>query len=242
MKVFDEKNPRTLADCISDAIAAGLDAAAACPLKTLDTKVEDRQNAVGTYLQDTFELFKGLLRADDSVVLTGAVRWDWLRHDVIDKSPPQAGRPSATAVNTFSRLNPRAGLNYNLSHDYSVYFSYSQGFRAPAFLELTCSSPAAACPGLQAGAAPDPPLKSVKATNYEVGLRTRPTPWLESDLSLFRTDVSDDIFSVSPAGTTAVFFQNIGGTRRQGLEVSLRGTFGGPPQPIAGARATSHTT
>jgi iron complex outermembrane recepter protein len=79
------------------------------------------------------------------------------------------------------------------------------------------------CPGLQVGVAPDPPLKAVTATNYEVGMQAHPFPWLDVDVSLYRTDVSNDIFSVSPTGTTGVFFQNIGRTRRQGAEVALQG-------------------
>jgi outer membrane receptor protein involved in Fe transport len=97
----------------------------------------------------------------------------------------------------------------------------------PAFLELTCASPGAICPGLQAGVAPDPPLHPVQATTYEVGLRARPLSWLETELSLYRTNVSNDIFSVSPTGTIGLFFQNVGDTRRQGLEFSARGTLRG---------------
>jgi iron complex outermembrane receptor protein len=78
---------------------------------------------------------------------------------------------------------------------------------------------------LQAGVAPDPPLKAVKARNYELGVRSRPWPWLEAQVSLFRTDVIDDIFAVTPTGTTGVFFQNIGNTRREGLELAARASF-----------------
>ena len=227
VKVFEEKNERTLAECIDEAVAEGENTAEACPLKELSTQVRDNQNAFGVYLQDTFDLAKALFLKGDSLVLTAALRWDWLRHDITDESPGLDGRPSAAGVFTFSRVNPRMGFNYNLSPDLGLYFSYSQGFRAPAFLELTCAGPAAACPGLQAGVAPDPRLNPVKANNYELGFRGRPYPWLETELSLFRTDISDDIFSVSPTGTIGVFFQNIGDTRRQGLELSIRGTYRG---------------
>ena len=37
---------------------------------------------------------------------------------------------------------------------------------------------------MQAGTAPDPPLKPVRATNYEIGVRTRPLPWLSGQLIL----------------------------------------------------------
>jgi len=190
--------------------------------RELSTRATDSQHAVGVYVQDTLDLFTDLFRAGDSLVLTVAARWDWLRHDIKDLSPEDGDRPRATGVHTFARANPRVGLNYNVSRDHGVYFTYGEGFRAPAFLELTCASPAAVCPGLQAGVAPDPPLKAVKAMSYELGLRSRPFPWLEGELVLFRTDVRDDIFSVAPTGTTGVFFQNIGDTRRQGIEVAIR--------------------
>jgi outer membrane receptor protein involved in Fe transport len=189
-------------------------------MRALESLILDHQNAVGAYGQDTLDLAKGVLRAGDRLVTTVAVRWDWLRHDIDDRSPP-GPQPNASGVSTFSRPNPAIGFNYNPSRDWNFYFSYSEGFRAPAFLELTCAGPGSICPGLQAGVAPDPPLKAVTARNYEVGVRARPTPWLDADLALYRTDVSDDIYSVSPTGTTGLFFQNVGDTRRQGIEVSL---------------------
>jgi outer membrane receptor protein involved in Fe transport len=74
--------------------------------------------------------------------------------------------------------------------------------------------------------APDPPLDPVLARTYEVGAYTRPLPWHDVTFALFRTDVSDDIYSIAPTGTVGVFFQNIGSTRREGIELSLRGRAG----------------
>src|SRR5207244_1113072 len=224
-QVFEEKNDRALAACFEAALAAGGDPAAACPLKALSTRVADKQNGVGLYVQDTLDLAQGILLETDRFVLTVAGRWDWLRHEILDQSPLAEERRRATGRSTFSRFTPRVGFNYNLSPEYGVYVSYSQGFRAPAFLELTCAGPGAICPGLQAGVAPDPPLQSVKAEHYEIGFQARPVLWLEADLALFRADVRDDIFAVSPTRTVGLFFQNIGNTRRQGLELSLRGTY-----------------
>jgi len=188
--------------------------------RELESLIGDNQTAVGLYLQDTLDVARNMLLAGDRLVATVAVRWDWLRHDIDDRSPP-GDRPSAAGVSTFSRANPSIGFNYNLSPAFGLYFNYAEGFRAPAFLELTCAGPGAICPGLQAGVAPDPPLKAVSARNYEVGFRTRPTRWLDGELALFRADVSDDIFSISPNGTTGLFFQNVGDTRRQGVEISV---------------------
>jgi iron complex outermembrane recepter protein len=189
----------------------------------LETKVRDRQDTLAVYLQDTFRLASSALREGDELILTAAARWDWIRHRIGDESPVRPGREDASGVHAFRRLDPLVGLNYNLSRDHGFYVSWSQGFRAPALLELTCAGPAAICPGLQAGTAPDPPLNPVRAINYELGLRTRPVRWLSAHVSAYRTDVFDDIFSISPAGTSGVFFQNIGKTRRQGLEARVRG-------------------
>ena len=49
-----------------------------------------------------------------------------------------------------------------------------------------------------------------------------PGAWLDVDAAIYRTNVANDIFSVAPTGTVGVFFQNIGSTRRQGVEVAVR--------------------
>ena len=193
-------------------------------VRTVDSKVHDDQHAWAVYAQDTLDVARALLREDDKLVLTAATRFDWVRHQIGDVGPFGA-RPSAAGTDTFSRVNPRVGLNYNLSPAASLYFVYAQGFRVPAFLELTCASPGSVCPGLQAGVASDPPIKPVTVDHYELGTRLALRPWLRLDLALFRTDVHDDIFSISPTGTTAVFFQNVGETRRQGAEVYARATL-----------------
>ena len=188
--------------------------------RELQADLTDLQDAVGVWLQDSLTLVRDLFVPGSTLVLTVAGRWDYLRHDIDDR----LGGPSS-GVHEFNRFNPRAGVNLNLSERLRLYASYGEGFRAPAFLELTCAGPGAVCPGLQVGVAPDPPLRAVTARSYEVGAQARPLAWLDVALSGFRTDVGDDIFSVAPTGTTGVFFQNIGSTRREGVELGLRGHF-----------------
>jgi iron complex outermembrane receptor protein len=227
IRVFEEQNERSLRRCIEEAIAEGEDPAEECStLSELESDLTDHQNTFGFYIQDTAELGRSLLLPGDSLIVTGALRYDYVRHDITDRSPEDPGKASGRA--SFDRFTPRAGINYNLTDRYGAYVSYSQGFRAPAFLELTCADPDAPCVGIQAGVAPDTgffTLRPVKATNYELGFRARPFPWLDGSLALFRTDVSDDIFSVAPAGTINLFFQNVGDTRREGLEFGLRGIY-----------------
>lgn len=192
--------------------------------RALDSEVRDSINAVGAWVQDTLDVARGLLIPGDRLVLTTSARFEFLRHVIGDRTP-DPDNPRSSGGHTYVRTQPRFGINYNPTKNVDLYFSYAEGFRAPSFLELTCASPATICPGLQAGVAADPPLKPVKARNYEVGVRARPWSWLEGSLSLYRTDVRDDIFSVAPTGTVGLFFQNVGGTRRQGIELALRGKF-----------------
>jgi iron complex outermembrane receptor protein len=188
--------------------------------RTLDADLTDLQDAVGAFAQDSLTLVRDLLVPGSSVVVTVAGRWDFVRHDIDDR----LGGPSG-GVHEFNRFNPRAGVTFNVSDRLRAYASYAEGFRAPAFLELTCAGPGAVCPGLQAGVAPDPPLHAATARSWELGAQARPLRWLAVDVSGFRTDVSDDIFAVAPTGTTGLFFQNVGSTRREGVELGLRGRF-----------------
>jgi len=187
----------------------------------LAANLKDSQQVWGAYVQDSLTLLRDFAWPGSSLVFTAAGRWDYVSHHITDL----LGGPSGGDF-TFSRFNPRVGINVNLSERVGFYASYGEGFRAPAFLELTCAGPGAVCPGLQAGVAQDPPLNPVVAKTYEVGTYLRPLPWLDVDASLYRTDVSNEIFAVAPTGTIGVFFQNIGATRRQGAEFALRGRWG----------------
>jgi outer membrane receptor protein involved in Fe transport len=179
--------------------------------------LKDRQQIWGAYIQNSLTLLRNFAGPRSSLVLTTAGRWDSVNHDITDL----LGGPSGGDF-TFSRFDPRVGINVNLSDRIGFYASYGEGFRAPAFLELTCAGPGAVCAGLQVGVAQDPPLQPVVAKTYEIGTYLRPFPWLDINASLYRTNVSSEIFAVSPTGTVGVFFQNIGSTRRQGAEFSLR--------------------
>lgn len=181
----------------------------------------DAQQSVGAYVQNTVTILRDFAGRGSGLLLTAAGRWDYLRHAIDDR----LGGPSGGAF-TFSRFNPRVGINLDLGERLGFYASYGESVRAPAFLELTCAGPGAVCPGLQVGVAADPPLKPVVAQTYEVGVYSHPLGWLDVDASLYRTDVRDDIYSVSPTGTVGVFFQNVGATRREGAELSARARWG----------------
>lgn len=146
---------------------------------------------------------------------TVAARYDWIRvpfEDLID--------PSQNGLNIFRRLSPRAGLTWSGNGGHEVFASVSRGFRAPAVVELACSDPTAACP-LPFALGPDPALRPVVATTYELGWHVRTPHGLDASADVYRTDVRDDIFFIAST-VTGGYFQNIGATRRSGAEVALQ--------------------
>ncbi len=130
------------------------------------------------------------------------------------------------AEHTFSSVNPAVGLTMTPTDALTFYANYNVASRAPTVIELGCSNPAAPC-GLPNDFASDPDLKQVVARTAEVGVR-RSTPdqrWVWS-ADLFRTVNSDDIQFVA-ASTNQGYFDNVGTTRREGLDLAMGGRQGG---------------
>ena len=147
---------------------------------------------------------------------TAAARYDWIR-------VPFEGLLDATqsGLHIFRRLSPRAGLTWSGGGGHEVFGSVSRGFRAPAIVELACADPQAACP-LPFALGPDPALKPVVATTYELGWHVRaPQGRADASADVYRTDVRDDIFFIAST-VTGGYFQNIGATRRSGLELAFQ--------------------
>ena len=151
-----------------------------------------------------------------SLTVTAAGRYDYIRLPFEDLL-----HPSQSGLNIFRRLSPRVGLSWRAAAGHELYASLSRGFRAPALVEIGCADPAAACP-LPFALGPDPALRPVVATTYETGWHFRRSPGgLDLSADVYWTDVQDDIFFVAST-LTAGYFQNIGATRRAGVELAAQ--------------------
>lgn len=120
----------------------------------------------------------------------------------------------------FRRVNPALGASVQLTPRFAVYAAYGEANRAPSPVELTCADPEAPCRLPNAFVA-DPPLKQVVARTAEAGLRGRdgPVAWR---LGAFDVHSEDDILFISAGAlTNQGYFDNVGRTRRRGLELSL---------------------
>lgn len=190
------------------------------PLPRLASDLSDSQLALGAFLQDQVRVAEGPLAG---LGATAAVRFDRIVHRIMDSSPDDPGKATGNAA--FHAWVPAVGLTWTFAPRWLASVSWSSGFRAPAFLELTCADPTAPCVGLQAGVAPDTSLtllRPVRSRSLEAGLSAAFLESVTATLSLFRADLHNDIYSVASPGTTRVFFQNIGDTRRTGFELALR--------------------
>lgn len=168
----------------------------------------------GFFLTDTFDVTPAF-----AVTVSG-------RYNIAQVNLADQLGTNLTGNNRFSHVNPAIGATYKLLPGVTAYAGYSTSNRAPTASEIECSDPLQPCL-LPANLAGDPPnLQQVVAHTYEVGLRGRSVPagktsgGLTWNLSLFRTNLEDDIYAISTSLSSG-FFQNIGSTRRQGLEAGI---------------------
>ena len=183
----------------------------------------DAQVGFAAWLQDRVEVAEGPLAG---LGLRAAVRFDRISHDVVDATPGSDGAASGTAA--YSLWLPALGLTWAFAPEWLASLSWSQGARAPAFLELTCADPTAPCIGLQAGVAQDATfthLRPVRSNAFEAGVAGSPLPGVTASANAFLVDLHDELYSVSEPPNT-VYFQNVETTRRQGLELALRARRG----------------
>jgi outer membrane receptor protein involved in Fe transport len=125
---------------------------------------------------------------------------------------------------TFQRFNPAIGFTMG-SDALTFYLGYSEANRAPSPVELTCADEDDPCRLPNAFLA-DPPLEQVVAKTFEAGVRgTRGEGRWHA--GLFHTTNDDDILFISAGAlTNQGFFDNVGETRRLGLELNLSGDAG----------------
>lgn len=137
-----------------------------------------------------------------------------------------------TALNgrhRFERLNPGIEFDYALSDGISLRAGYAKSNRVPTPAELSCADENAPC-SLTNFFVADPPLKQVVAKSWEAGAKGKgqiggfAIDWL---LSAYRTDNRNDIQYVASEIRGRAYFRNIGMTRRQGVEATLRASRGG---------------
>jgi outer membrane receptor protein involved in Fe transport len=182
----------------------------------------------GAYLTDT-------LSPSDLLHVTAAVRYNVSQESIngysIDPDPADYGNgflgsTPVTGDHSFVHINPSLGFTVTPTPYTTYYADYNVSTRAPTVIELGCANPAVPC-GLPDDFASDPDLQQVVSRTFEIGLRGN-----LADQSLFwtadafHTVNSNDIQFIATA-TNSGYFDNVGDTRREGLDLAFGGREGG---------------
>jgi len=174
----------------------------------------------GLFATDTLSL-------NDFWHLTFSGRYNHVKVENRDQITPDVTDPeSLSGDHTFNRFNPAVGLTFTPSAALTLYGSYNEGMRAPTSMELGCANPDEPCklPNAMAG---DPPLKKVVSKTFELGARGALVNDMRWSAAAYRTDNHDDIHFIATNATNGMgYFDNVGRTRRMGIDTGLMGNFG----------------
>ena len=166
----------------------------------------------GIYALDTFDV-------TNAFSISGGGRFNYANIVLED----QLGT-DLNGQHTFSRFNPMIGGTYKITPELTAYAGYSEANRAPTPLELACADPARPCI-VAAFLIADPPLKQVVSRTVEAGFRGTKElniGTLGWKVGAFRATNADDILAIpSPELQGFGYFQNVGRTRRQGIEAQV---------------------
>jgi outer membrane receptor protein involved in Fe transport len=166
----------------------------------------------GLYALDTFDV-------TDAFSISGGGRFNYASINLED----QIGT-DLNGSHTFSRFNPMIGGTYKITPGLTAYAGYSEANRAPTPLELACADPARPCI-IAAFLIADPPLKQVVSRTVEAGFRGTTELSIGTlgwKVGAFRATNADDILAIPVPDLPGFgYFQNVGRTRRQGIEAQV---------------------
>ena len=150
------------------------------------------------------------------VTISGGARYEFVSipfHNLLD--------PARDTTSTYSRFDPRIGVDVDAGHGLSVFASCGTSFRAPSLIEVACADPEEPCV-LPFALGDDPPIAPVTVSTFEGGVRYH-TGTLALTATAYYSNVKNDIFLFpSPdeveGSTIEGYFGNIAKTRRVGVE------------------------
>ncbi|AMV00895.1 TonB-dependent receptor [Xanthomonas citri] len=174
--------------------------------------VRGSTETLGVFLADTWAL-------SNATHLTAAVRWNRVVVDNILSTADDGDRPRERFV--YAKANPSLGLTHRLDSGLTLYGSVAQNSRAPTAIELGCADPTQPC-RLPTGLQADPRLEQIISRTYELGARWTPSTDRTATLSVYRADNRDDILFLRAPDTQLGYFDNVGRTRYQGVDLALR--------------------
>jgi outer membrane receptor protein involved in Fe transport len=181
------------------------------------TLFKGKTNTMHVLATDTFSV-------NEFVHLNAGLRYNYSKVTNKDFLVGVGNHPGDSGgTHSFSRVNPTVGLTLTPNQSVSVYGSYSESNRAPTAMELACSDPAIPCL-LPNAMASDPPLNQVVAKTYDLGAKGNLAGNLKWNASVYQAVNHNDlqfIHSGTNGNTSLGYFDNVGKTKRQGLDLGL---------------------
>jgi len=175
-------------------------------LGTLRRDENDNVNNADLYAQEYWYF------ADRWSLLLGirhdAVHFQEFDHYVAPENPNDSGHVNYQAT------TPVVGLMFRPLDNLQLYGSFGRGFETPSYTELGYRSDG--LPGLAFN------LRAAHSNNQELGMKWQPTAMLDVEAAAFRADTRDEL-AVSTNENGRSTYQNVGDTRRQGVELSFNG-------------------
>lgn len=189
------------------------------PLATVND-LSGHTNISGIYFGDT-------LSPSDLIHLTLSARYDYSKVLLSGITVPDDPPPLPIDIDhSFHRLDPAFGITITPNRSLTLYANYNEGSRAPTAIELGCADPDIPC-GLPNDFASDPDLKQVVTRTFEVGARgTIEGTGLGWNVDAYRTRTANDIELIATSLSEG-YFDNVGDTLRQGIDLGFGGRTGG---------------
>ena len=127
------------------------------------------------------------------------------------------GNPDDSGGVRYGATTPVLGLQYRPDDALRLYASYGEGFETPTFAELGYR--------MDGGAGLAFDLRPARSRQGEIGAKWRADDRWSAEAAVFRADTRNELAVASNNGGRASY-HNIGRSRRQGAELSLRGELG----------------
>jgi outer membrane receptor protein involved in Fe transport len=166
------------------------------------------------------------LSLSDKWHLNAGVRYNHTKvdnNDILRGPYAEDNKRSLTATDDYKRLNPSIGITHTPTDKLSIFGTYSESSRAPTSIELGCSNPEVGCL-LPSAMADDPPLKQVVAKTYDFGARGSLTDEVKWNASIYHAMNHQDLQFIRAGNSTSRgYYNNVGRTQRQGLDLGLSG-------------------
>ncbi len=115
----------------------------------------------------------------------------------------------ASGASELTEVIPGLGLTFDLSEALVLYAGVHRGFSPPRVEDIISNS----------GGTID--LDAEESTNWEFGVRGRPAPGADLDISLFHMDFANQIVPASVAGGAGATLTSAGETQHTGAEANL---------------------